>query len=107
MAKTIVYKRNGKFGPEFLIPVNYFPILEKKETPKALCCGEYNGFTYKNGDPVVYVYGWIPKSQIVEIKGEGFSPSWITDNWKVSHLMMTERIFKDAWKHEEFEVKDM
>lgn len=95
MEKTIVYKRDGKFGkPEFFIALENFRILESKETPKAYACGSW----YNNN---CYVDGWIAKSLCKKIEGKICCPTWVTDKW----TDLTNRIIKDYY-HEEFEVRE-
>ena len=107
MPKKIAYKRIGKFGKsEYLIPLAYLHLLWKKETEKAICCGDYNGQTNKDGSPRIYIFGWIPKSQIIEINSEKYVPAWIVDNWGWSHLQFTDWINGD-YRHESWEVKEL
>lgn len=56
MEKITAYKRAGKFGDEYLIPLKCLELLRKKETEKAYCCGEYTGYTYKDGNPQVHIF---------------------------------------------------
>ena len=101
MEKKIAYERMGKFGKsEYLIPLKCLPILQKKESEKALCCGQYTGFTYKDGNPQVNVYGWIPKSQLIEIEGEQYLPAWVCDNWRVSGFEYTQWINSEYWRRD-------
>lgn len=101
MEKKIAYERIGKFGkPEYLIPLKCLSLVQKKETEKAYCCGEYTGFTYKDGNPQIQVFGWIPKSQVVEIEGEKYISAWIPDNWRITHLQFTQWINKEYWRHD-------
>ncbi len=44
MEKITAYKRAGKFGDEYLIPLKCLELLRKKETEKAYCCGEIRNF---------------------------------------------------------------
>lgn len=107
MAKVIAYKRPGKFGKdEFLVPMSCLQIIRKKETEKAYCCGEYTGYTYKDGNPQVHIFGWIPKSQLVDINGEKFVPTWIIDKWNYTHLQYTDWIISD-WRKEKWDVREM
>lgn len=100
MEKKIAYERMGKFGKtEYLIPLKCLPLVQKKESEKAYCCGEYTGFTYKDGNPQIDIFGWIPKSQLVEIEGEKYIPAWIPDNWRITHLQFTRWINEEYFRH--------
>ena len=109
MKKTIAYKRAGKFGkPEYLIPMSCLSFIQNKESEKAYCCGEYTGFIYKDGNPQIHIFGWIPKSQVVEIEGEKFVPTWIMDSWHYTHLNFTQWINKEYWRIDgHWEVKEL
>lgn len=101
----IAYQRQGKFGKEFLIPLKYLPIARKKETEKAICCGYHTGFYYKDGNPQIQIFGFIPKSQIITIEGEQCVPAWILDKWG-SDTQYTNWINSD-YAHREWEVKEI
>lgn len=107
MEKIICYERKGKFGKnEYLIPLSCLPIIQKKETEKALCCGEYSGTCYKDGNPKIYIFGWIAKSMLVKINGEDFVPAWMIDRFNYTHLQYTDWINREYWKHDgHWEVK--
>lgn len=94
MEKTLVYRRDGKFGDEFFIALENFRILESRETPKSYACGSW----YNNKS---YVDGWIAKSLCKKIEGKICCPTWVTDKW----TNLTNRIIKDYY-HEEFEVRE-
>lgn len=100
MEKVVCYKRDGKFGkPEFLIPLKKcLPLLQKKETEKAYCCGEYTGYTYKDGNPQLHIFGFIPKSMLVKIDEEEFVPTWIIDKFQCAELQFTQWINKEYWR---------
>lgn len=83
---TVLVKRQGKFGIETLYPLKSLPLVSKKETEKAYCCGDYTGFTYKDGNPQIHIFGWIAKSMVVNIEGVDFVPMWVLDKWKVSEI---------------------
>jgi len=100
------YQRKGKFGVEFLIPTKYLPIVQKKETEKAICCGEYTGFYYKDGNPQIQIFGFVPKSQIVNINGEQCVPAWILDKMGVTDMQYTRWINSD-YAHREWEIKEV
>ena len=106
MNKIVCYKRDGKFGkPEYLIPLSCLPIVQKRETEKAMCCGEYTGYTYKDGNPQIDIFGWIAKSMIVKINNEDFVPTWMIDKFNYTHLQYTNWINSD-WRGEKWEVRD-
>lgn len=97
MEKTLVYKREGKFGkPEFLIGLDNFHVIKSKETPKAYAIGEW--IDWKKS---FYVDCWIAKSMCVEIEGKFFIPSWMLDKY----CDMTRRINNDYYNRE-YEIKD-
>lgn len=97
MEKTLVYKREGKFGkPEFLIGLDNFSVIKSKETPKAYAIG-----TWLDWKKSFYVDCWIAKSMCVEIEGKIFVPTWMLDKL----CDMTQRINRDYYGRE-FEVKD-
>lgn len=98
MTKKIAYERKGKFGNEYLIPLNVLTLISSRETEKALACGEYEGL-YKDGKPKYTIFGWIPKSMIVEIEGEKFIPAWIVDKWNYTHLQFTRWINEEYYKY--------
>ena len=102
----IAYQRQGRFGKEFPIPLKYLPIVQKKETEKAICCGEYTGFTYKDGNPQIQIFGFIPKSQIIDIEGEQCIPAWILDKWNYTHMQYTNWINSD-YAHRDWEVRSI
>lgn len=83
---TVLVKRQGKFGIETLYPLKSLPLVSKKETEKAYCCGDYTGFTYKDGNPQIHIFGWIAKSMVVNVEGVEFVPMWILDKWNVSEI---------------------
>ena len=99
MTKKIAYERKGKFGNEYLIPLNILTLISSKETEKALACGDYEG-VYKDGNPKYTIFGWIPKSQLVEIEGEKYIPAWIPDNWRITDLQFTKWINEEYWRHD-------
>lgn len=107
MEKKIAYERKGKFGnSEYLIPLKCLNLIQKKETEKAYCCGEYDGGYYKDGNPKITIFGWIPKSQIIKINDESFIPAWIPDGWRWSHFQFTRWINKEYWRHDgDWEVR--
>ena len=90
MEKITAYKRAGKFGDEYLIPLKCLELLRKKETEKAYCCGEYTGYTYKDGNPQIHIFGYVPKSMLVKVGEEFFVPTWIIDKWNYTHLQFTK-----------------
>jgi len=97
--KKIAYERIGKFGKsEYLIPLKCLPLIQKKETEKAYCCSEYECGCYKDGNPKVAIFGWIPKSQIVKIEDAEYLPAWIADNWNYTHLQFTNWINRESWR---------
>lgn len=98
MNKKIAYERKGKFGNEYLVPLTCLTLVQKKETEKAFCCGEYTGFTYKDGNPQIQIFGFIPKSQLVKINDESFVPAWIIDRWNITHLQFTRWINSECYK---------
>lgn len=108
MVKKIAYERVGKFGKsEYLIPLKYLNLIAKKETEKSYACGEFEGVN-KNGDPKYTVFGWVPKSMLVEIEGEKFVPTWIIDQWNWTHLQYTQWINEDYWRSNgSWEVKKL
>ena len=93
MEKTIVYRRDGKFGNEFFIALENLRIIQCKETPKAYACGSFN-------TKEQYIDGWIAKSLCKEIDGKICCPTWVL-KW----TRLTERIIKDYY-HEEFDVRE-
>lgn len=93
MEKTIVYRRDGKFGNEFFIALENLRIIQCKETEKAYACGSFNTVEQ-------YVDGWIAKSLCKEIEGKMYCPTWVL-KW----TNITKRIVDDYY-HEEFEVKE-
>lgn len=99
MTKKIAYERKGKFGNEYLIPLNILTLISSRETEKALACGDYEGL-YKDGNPKYTIFGWIPKSMIVEIEGEKFIPAWIVDKWNYTHLQFTQWINEEYWRYD-------
>ena len=109
MEKKIAYKRVGKFGKsEYLVPMSCLPLVQKKETEKAFCCGRYTGYIYKDGNPQIQVFGWVPKSQVIEIEGEKYIPAWIPDGWHWSHLQFTKWINEEYWRYNgTWEVRDI
>lgn len=97
MEKTLVYKREGKFGkPEFLIGLDNFSVIKSKETPKAYAIG-----TWLDWKKSFYVDCWVAKSMCVEIEGKIFVPTWMLDKL----CDMTRHINNDYYNRE-FEVKD-
>lgn len=107
MEKITAYKRAGKFGDEYLIPLKCLELLRKKETEKAYCCGEYTGYTYKDGNPQVHIFGYVPKSMLVKVGEEFFVPTWIIDKWNYTHLQFTKWIIEDSWKKEKWNIVEM
>ena len=109
MEKVVCYKRDGKFGkPEYLIPLKKcLPLIQKKETEKAYCCGEYTGYTYKDGNPQLHIFGFIPKSMLVKIEDEEFVPTWIIVKFQCAELQFTQWINKEYWRVDgHWEVKE-
>jgi len=100
MEKVICYERKGKFGNEYLVPLTCIPLIQKKETEKAFCCGEYTGYTYKDGNPQIHIFGFVPKSMLVKINGESFVPTWILDKWNYTEFQFTNWINREYWKHD-------
>lgn len=97
MERLVVYRRAGKMGDEFFIPLDNLPmnlsIIPSKETPKA-----YAGGAVLNGK--IFVHQWIAKSLVKEIEGKLYCPTWI-----FKHSNITERICGDYYE-KEFEVRD-
>ena len=108
MEKVVCYKRDGKFGkPEYLIPLKKcLPLIQKKETEKAYCCGEYTGYVYKDGNPQLHIFGFIPKSMLVKLDEGEFVPTWIIDKFQCAELQFTQWINKEYWRPDgRWEVK--
>lgn len=93
MEKTLIYRRDGKFGNEFFISLDNLNIIKCKETEKAYACGSFN-------TAEEYVDGWIAKSLCKEIEGKIYCPTWVL-KW----TGLTNRIINDYY-HNEFEVRE-
>jgi len=99
MEKHIAYERQGRFGTEYLIDLERLGVVECRSTERAYAVGEWD--PYKKS---WYIFGFVPKSQLVEIEGKKWVPTWIIDRFNYTHLQFTSWINQD-YAHKEWEIR--
>lgn len=97
MEKHIAYEIQGRFGIEYLVDLEKIGIVESRSTEKAYAVGEWDGKSW-------YIFGFVPKSQVVQIEGKLWVPTWIIDRFNYTHLQFTEWINSD-YMHREWEIR--